>query len=99
MVLCIEGKQLRFGSYYGAKVKVLKQIDNGYKVIIKQGKYLICIKVYMGDSFHLLSPIQGEMNMVVQETLEAFGILHIYKDNCLLIKDRFVKAGCEVQGY
>lgn len=100
MVLMYDNQQLRFGSYYGAKVKVIKKINNnGYKIIIEQGKYCICIKVYLGKIFTLSAPSMGEMKHNAYETLSANGIIHIYKNSRLLLQDSFAHAGCEVRGF
>lgn len=100
MVIMLDEKQLRFGTYYGAKVKVIKKINNnGYKIIIKQGKYCICIKVYLGKIFTLSAPSMGEMKHNAYETLSANGVIHIYKNSRLLLQDSFMHAGCEVRGF
>lgn len=100
MVLMFGDQQLRIGSYYGAKVKVIKKIKNqGYKIIMEQGKYRICIKVYMGKIFVLSAPSMGEMKHKVYETLSANGVIHIYKNSRLILQDSFTNAGCEVRGY
>jgi|AKZA01.1.fsa_nt_gi hypothetical protein len=100
MVFMFGSQQLRFGSYYGAKVKVIKKIDNnGYKIIMEQGTYRICIKIYLGKVFTLSAPSMGEMKHKAYETLSAKGLIHVYKNNRLLLQDSFSHAGCEVRGY
>lgn len=100
MVLMIGGEQLRFGSYYGGKVKVLKKTDNtSYKIIIEQGKYRVCIKAYLGKTFALSAPSSGEMNNTVDETLNATALVHVYKKDRLFINASFINAGCEVRDY
>ncbi|MFV0396137.1 MAG: tocopherol cyclase family protein [Coprobacillaceae bacterium] len=100
MVLMLGEKQLRFGSYYGAKVKVLKQIDNkGYKIIITQGEYKVCLKVYLGRTHALAAPTVGEMTHTVHETLEAKAVVHVYKKERVIENLVFSHAGCEVRGY
>ena len=100
MVFMFGNQQLRFGTYYGAKVKVIKKIDNnGYKIIMEQSTYRICIKIYLGKVFTLSAPSMGEMKHKAYETLTAKGLIHVYKNNRLLLQDSFLHAGCEVRGY
>lgn len=99
MAIMIGEEQLRFGSYYGATLKVIKKINRGYKVIIKQGKYLVCLKAYLGETFELAAPSFGEMKHMVYESLTSRGMVHVYKNGNLIHNISFTNAGCEVRGY
>jgi len=70
-VLCVDDVQYRFASYDFARIKSFVKEGDDYLLEVKQGKYVLKIKLRMNNSHPLLSPQLGEMSGTIKESLDS----------------------------
>lgn len=90
-VLMVNGKQLRFATYLGCRSKVLK--NNMY--VLFQYPYTLYLKMDVKQSYPLIAPCKGQMNIKIQESLETIALVHVYKHNKRIHDITFTHGGYE----
>ncbi|MBU1094722.1 MAG: tocopherol cyclase family protein [Firmicutes bacterium] len=94
--LVYQGKEYRFATYNGAKVKH-ELIGNGYvHYKIKKGKYLLDIESTSTTQIELASPRNGRMIEQIKEGLSGYIKLKLYVKDQLIYEDTGYHAGIEV---
>ena len=97
-VLCVldnGNRQTVLASYYGAALKSVTNEQDGTRIIIRQGKYTMIIKVFDAPSFALLAPINGAMTRKIIETPSCKCEVIILYRNRILWEDTGRFAGFE----
>lgn len=99
MHLTIEEKRYTLATYYGAHIVKREKLERGYRLDIKQGKYLIECLLEMGPIYTLEAPHEGEMIREVEESLLGKMRVKLYLhqqcietltfENCGLEHDQF----------
>ena len=98
-ILEVNKKQYRFASYYFSKVNFKKINDNKYIITVKQGLKKLIINLDYYKSNKLSSPINGNMNGVIKESLNSKCTISLYKLNKKLFEDVFTSCAAEVFNY
>lgn len=91
-VLMINGKQLRFASYLGCRVRKIKHKNIW---ILNQYPYKVYVKITQGKGCTLKAPEEGAMSHEIQETLEACALVHVYKYHRKVHEITFTHGGYE----
>ena len=91
-VLMNQGKQLRFATYLGCRVRKI-QDKNIY--ILTQFPYKLYVKIVPGKGCTLKAPHKGEMNEEVEETLQAKAHVILYRYHQKLQDMIFTHGGYE----
>lgn len=85
------GKEYRFTTYYGAKVKQ----RNNREIIVEQGSYRFHVTLLEEDSKTLQAPIKGGMKRLIKESLQATARYRLYHHEHLLLDIHTNKASFE----
>lgn len=94
--LIYNGKEYRFATYNGAKVKH-ELVGNGYvHYKIKKGKYLLDIEANSSAQIELASPKKGRMIEQIKEGLSGFISIKLYEKKLLIYQDKGYHAGIEI---
>lgn len=94
--LIYQGKEYRFATYNGAKIK-LEQIEpTKVKYIIKKGRLRLEVTAYSEASIELFSPNKGEMIDQIKEGVSGFIEIKLYKNKELIYSDEGKHAGIEI---
>lgn len=94
-VLEVEGKQLRFASYYGARIVSVTKRSDAIYIVLRQFPYRLYVVCKSGPICHLLSPSKGKMVGHVGESLEAKITVYVYKYHKRITKLHFYQSGME----
>ncbi len=94
--LVYQGKEYRFATYNGAKVKHELIDNNSAHYEIKKGKYRLEIEANSTTQTELASPKNGRMVEQIKEGLSGYVKLKLYIKNQLIYEDTGVHAGIEV---
>lgn len=94
--LIFNGKEYRFATYNGAKVK--EEIINGNHVIytLKKRRYTLWIEANSSHEISLASPRNGQMIDKIKEGLSGYIHLKLFYKNELIYQDTGKHAGIEV---
>ena len=98
-ILEVNKKQYRFASYYFSRVNLKKINDNKYIITVKQGLKRIIINLDYYKSNKLSSPVNGNMNGVIKESLNSKCTISLYKLNKKIFEDVFTSCAAEVFNY
>ena len=81
-VILAKGKEYRFGTYLGAKVKYLSKD----LVIIKQNDYTLSVKNLSDKGYSLFAPESGCMNRIIRENVKCRIYVDLKKKNRTLLE-------------
>lgn len=95
-LLEVAGKQYRFGSYYGAIARTLKETQDASYVGVYQGLWRMYLKLEHGSKYPLIAPKHGAMGPKVMEGLEGKLTLHLYYGKKCVTKLHFSHCGNEL---
>lgn len=97
VVLLANGKQYRFATYNGAKMKCAVLAD---RVLLefRKGDFHLSLEALRGPSAVLRSPISGQMTGKVNESLQAVVTVNLKRKNILIWESQGTTAGLEVAG-
>lgn len=94
-LLEIEGKQYRFGTYYGAVMRILNETSQGIQFVVYQGLWKMYLNIDFGPKYPLLAPKHGKMGPKVMEGLEGKLTVHLYYGKENIAKLHFSQCGNE----
>lgn len=69
------GREYRLATYLGVKI----QRCTKKRIVLKQGKYRLCIRIYQKDGFSLSAPRNGEMSRKITESASCPASYTLYK--------------------
>lgn len=98
-VLMIGGKQIRFASYYGARLSKAFKKENRYYLVLRQFPYRIYMEIEQGITCGLQAPRNGQMSGQVEEGLEAYVTIQLYKYHTCIEQLAFVQCGLEISNF
>lgn len=94
--LIYKGKEYRFATYNGSKVKH-ELIGQGYvHYKIKKGKFTLDIEAHSSTQIELASPRNGKMIEQIKEGLSGVVSIKLYEKNQLIYEDDGYHAGIEI---
>ena len=97
VVLWIEGKEYRFATYNGSKMKCAV-LEDRVTLEFKKGDAQLTVHAYKGKTAVLRSPILGQMTGKVNESLQARVELKLSKGGREIWTATGTTAGLEVAG-
>jgi hypothetical protein len=97
VVLYLNGREFRFATYNGAKMKC-KVEENCVRLAFKRAGRCLEIKALKGPSAALRSPVSGQMIGKVNESLQARLETTLTENGAVVWKDTGSSAGLEVAG-
>lgn len=71
LVLHHEGREYRFSSIEGARMKSFEVTEDAFKATVKKGKHTVSIKARQSNPVALASPSKGEMSQRIKESLDG----------------------------
>ncbi len=93
--LNINGKEYRFATYNGAKIKK-KRVKDGINFIIKKDEYTLKIRLKKEKGNMIIAPVhKAKMAKKIEESLNSKLFLFLYKNNKLIKKDSSFVVACE----
>lgn len=95
-VLNIDGKEYRFTTYNGSKIKDFIIDNDSVSVVLKRGSLKLNLYSKMKDSFTLKSPKFGEMKNDILESTNSKISLKLFKNNLCIFSDNSDNAGLEI---
>ena len=95
MVIKTDDQEYHFASYYGAIITERKTTEDGYSLIIKQGKYKVKCCLSMKAGYILEAPEQGLMKRTVEECLMGEATIELYRSNQCIHRLFFDHCGIE----
>lgn len=94
-VISYKGKTHQFGSYNLSRIKITLQ-ENGVKVIIRKRRYKLVIEVLDNNPVKLVGPTdKGNMNLEVLESINATGVVTLYKGKNRIVQSKGTHIGFE----
>lgn len=66
-IVLINGKEYRIATYLGAKIERL----GNHAVAVRQGRYMLSIRLLEADSKGLQAPVMGQMTRTIQESVRC----------------------------
>lgn len=66
-IVIINGKEYRIATYLGARVEKL----GSHMLAVRQGKYILSVKLLEADAKELQAPIMGQMTRTIQESVRC----------------------------
>lgn len=94
--LYLKGKEYRFATYNGAKVKSEHVEPRKVNYILKKGRYKLAIEAHSTNEIALASPRNGKMIEQIKEGLSGTITIKLYQKNSLIYEDTGVHAGIEI---
>lgn len=94
--LIYDGKEYRFATYNGAKVKEELIEPNHAHYVIKRGKYVLEVDAYSDHEIGLASPREGQMIEQIKEGLSGSIKIKLFKNKELIYADEGLHAGIEI---
>ncbi len=98
--LLFEGKQFRFATYTGAKIRIVN--DKGQvNIELKSKRHILRLKAKADKSRELLAPLKGEMNTQIKEALSGNLQIELLEKSTqkTLYQDVSNKASMEIVDY
>lgn len=94
-LLNINGKEYRFATYNGAKIKKRRE-KNSINLIVKKDVYTLKIRLKKEKGNMIVAPVQkAKMMKRIEESLNSKLFLFLYKNNKLIMKDSSFDVACE----
>ena len=97
VVLLVEGKQYRFATYNGSKIKC-SVMEDKVSLEFQRGELHLIIHAFRGPTAALRSPITGQMTGKVNESLQARVDVKLYESKKQIWASTGTSAGLEVAG-
>jgi hypothetical protein len=94
--LLIEGREYRFATYNGAKVKSFETGDRHVLITMKKGPYRLDVKAETTSSVDLASPRNGKMIETIKEGLSGTVTFSLSKKGRVIHEDTGTSAGIEI---
>lgn len=94
-VINIKGREYRFATYNGAKIKH-DMVNQKLKIEIKKGFYVLKISVDLKPGHLIIAPIKkAKMAKKIEESLISTLDLSLYQNNKLIINDQAINVASE----
>lgn len=95
-VLAIDGKQYRFATYNGAKIKSVKNVESGVDIALKRGVHLLEINARSKSFDKLIGPTRNGMTRELFESVAGAIHIKLYKKGKLIFEDDLSGCGMEI---
>ncbi len=94
--LLYEGKEYRFATYNGARIKEKKILGNEVQIRLKKGRTLLEVYAKSDKQIDLKSPKKGMMIEQIKEGLSGTVEIKLYHKSKLIYSDKGIHAGIEI---
>ena len=94
--LIVNDREFRFATYTNSKIKKCDITDNIIDILIRKGKYSLSIKCNNIKGFELLSPVKGNMEKPIFETIDSVIDVTLKHGNNTILADTSINAGLEI---
>ena len=98
-ILLVRGKEYKFVTYNGSKIKKLHINDNLIEIEIKKRAYKLVIFINKNTHGKLVAPNLGKMDRIIHESIDSTIEVKLYKNETLLYQDKSFACGCEIVNY
>lgn len=94
--LIVDDKEFRFTTYNNSKIVKYDIIDNSLNIVLKKGRYYLCIESEYNNGQKLLAPIKGKMEKDIFESISSSIKITLKKGNKILFSDSSINCGLEI---
>ena len=95
-VITFEDEEFKFATYNNARIKSIKQNENGVELMLSRYQFKLKINAKTGGFEKLLAPTLGGMDRIIYESVSAEITYELKKSDNIICSGRLINCGMEI---